>query len=328
MQFLSWHSIFIFLQKRKKRLGQDTYSTSILVLLLLVLLSMGCERDLELNIPDEGNKLVVFAPFSNQRPIELQLWRGDNFSIDSFILLTGAEVNLFENGTFRERLENVNSSTLSIPVYQSATIPKMGNAYSVEVSFPGFPSISSSSSIPAFSPNTIVGVEDVQLTDQSRSGALYTVKAYFIFSDSMDIENFYHLKVFQDIERISLISEGDTSISTRRIEIGPSVIENDNNMVLSFDGGMLFDDENFDGKSYFLQFWYTTNLNRDERLGKLHVQLKNTSEEYYLYYTSLSRQLTSPGPPNSEPVIVYNNIEQGLGIFAGYTVSMDSVSLR
>ena len=42
-------------------------------------------------------------------------------------------------------------------------------------------------------------------------------------------------------------------------------------------------------------------------------------------YTSLIRQLESQDRPFAEPVLVFNNIENGLGIFAGFNRSRDSI---
>ena len=140
-------------------------------------------------------------------------------------------------------------------------------------------------------------------------------------------EDFYHLKIFQNIESFVRNSQGDTIKLVRVVELSPRVSENDNNMVSSFDGGMLFNDKAFNGKAYSITFDYKESLNRNQRFGKLHTELRRTSKDYYLYYTSLSRQISSPAPPFSEPVILYSNIENGLGLFGGYTVSIDSVSI-
>ena len=44
--------------------------------------------------------------------------------------------------------------------------------------------------------------------------------------------------------------------------------------------------------------------------------IMNCTEEYYRFHQTLENQ--SPGDPFSEPTLVYSNVENGLGVFAGY----------
>jgi len=80
-------------------------------------------------------------------------------------------------------------------------------------------------------------------------------------------------------------------------------------------------DKNFNGKSYKT----TVGINAEEvlynsvgnPLSELHV--KSVSKEMYEYLTSIEEKNLRVGDPFSEPVQVYNNIENGIGIFAGFT---------
>jgi hypothetical protein len=58
------------------------------------------------------------------------------------------------------------------------------------------------------------------------------------------------------------------------------------------------------------------------------AELRTVSEEYYLYYNSLSRQRTGNNGPFADPVMIYGNVENGQGIFAGYNASVDSVAIQ
>jgi len=46
--------------------------------------------------------------------------------------------------------------------------------------------------------------------------------------------------------------------------------------------------------------------------------LSTVSETYYKYYKSFQKHQETGDNPFSESVIVYNNIQKGLGVFAGY----------
>jgi len=48
------------------------------------------------------------------------------------------------------------------------------------------------------------------------------------------------------------------------------------------------------------------------------VALRNVTREYFLYKTSLEKYFEKEGNPFAEPVNVFTNIENGLGIFTGF----------
>ncbi|WP_421873166.1 DUF4249 family protein [Marinoscillum sp.] len=56
--------------------------------------------------------------------------------------------------------------------------------------------------------------------------------------------------------------------------------------------------------------------------------MRHCSEAYYAYFKSLENQVNSRENPFSEPILVYNNIENGLGIFASHSSNVDSFRLR
>jgi hypothetical protein len=60
-------------------------------------------------------------------------------------------------------------------------------------------------------------------------------------------------------------------------------------------------------------------LGDTEELGKLYIEVKTVSKEYYLYHSSLSRQLISRQDPFAEPIPVFNNVQGGSGNFSGFS---------
>ena len=64
-----------------------------------------------------------------------------------------------------------------------------------------------------------------------------------------------------------------------------------------------------------------------EALGQIFAELRTVSEEYYLYYSTFSRQQNQSDGPFNDPIVIFNNVENGHGYFAGYNFTQDSVSL-
>jgi hypothetical protein len=55
------------------------------------------------------------------------------------------------------------------------------------------------------------------------------------------------------------------------------------------------------------------------------VSLMSLSEDYFKYKLSLEKYQETAGDPFAQPVQVYSNVENGFGIFGGYSVYRDSL---
>ncbi|MFQ5636990.1 MAG: DUF4249 family protein [bacterium] len=77
-----------------------------------------------------------------------------------------------------------------------------------------------------------------------------------------------------------------------------------------------FDDALFDGEFYDLDISF---YNYSEPIEMFIVVLLTTSESYYNFHKSVDQQNATEDNPFAEPVPIYTNIENGLGVFAGYS---------
>ena len=103
----------------------------------------------------------------------------------------------------------------------------------------------------------------------------------------------------------------------------PSVDGSNNNL-----GSILFTDHLFNGESHEMTFdiyIYTYSYLSSK---KFYAILRTHSKDSYLYEKSSSLYMSSSDDFFSEPVQVYNNIENGYGIFGGYVTSKDSVVVQ
>lgn len=108
-------------------------------LLLLFIGCLSCERALNVTLPYEGNKFVIFGEFSQQDVIKVQVERtfpptGEvTFSND---YLNTVKVTLIEDNQVIEVLKRVENSTtfLSTQLYK----PKVGRIYQIRVEAPDF----------------------------------------------------------------------------------------------------------------------------------------------------------------------------------------------
>jgi hypothetical protein len=75
-----------------------------------------------------------------------------------------------------------------------------------------------------------------------------------------------------------------------------------------------------DGETFILEcdieVWTDNTWEGGERLAGVKIYLLSTDEHYYHYHYSLKNYV--PDNPFSEPTIIYTNMNNGLGVFAGY----------
>lgn len=302
----------------------------------LIMLGMGCEKPIELDLDENISSIAVVSGFSNLDVIDLQLTRGQ-FILDAsnqLDIVFDARVKLFRNDQFVEDLELVFDENTSIPLYRSSIVPQPNHEYEIQIEVPDQASkVIAKSLIPQpvelFSFSSDVPNSKIFINNQGQVVQEVSLELLLVFEDPAAESNFYHIKIFQDFYEYETTESGDTVITeVRRQELNFSPSINSNNVVASYDGGILFDDTQISGEPFIGRFPIVMSLLQErQQLGKTYVELRTASEDYYLYHTSLSRQIKNTNKPLAEPVILYDNIEEGIGIFAGYGAVMDSISL-
>lgn len=309
-----------------KRILQNIY-----VSVLLALALFSCEDAVELDVGDFESRLVAISNFTPGEPVEVFVSKTQSIlNHDAPHYLPNAIVELYRSDRFLERLEFVPATETQPPRYVSKQYePGEETLYTLHVDAPEFEPIQAESSIPQAATIRSLRVDDVQVQRISPDSLAYFYRVEIVFADPPNVENFYHLN-FQQQTWNYRVEEGDTLITGDNFRNIGFSSENDNNSFIAyFDGGVLFDDTSLDGRLVAYSFVLRTNIQTSrEIIGKMFAELRTTSEDYFLYHNSLSRQQTSPDGPLAEPVIVYNNIVNGSGIFAGYNPARDSVAIR
>ncbi len=296
---------------------------------LVSILLAACERPVDIDLDNLNSKLAVTSNFVPNEVVEVYVSKTRSIlNNNDPEYINNASVALYRGDKFLEALQLQGGDDRFPPRYITQNVkPVVNTLYTIKVEAPGFASVQAVSEIPSPAKIRFLNISEVRkfdLPDQK----VYSYKVGLVFEDPANVVNFYHLNFYQQIWNYE-IEEGDTVITgnwLRNIEFSS---ENDNNSLIAyFDGGVLFDDTAFDGKIVPFSFTLTTFIEPDKHiLGKMFTELRTVSKDYYLFHNSLSRQQTSPGGPLSEPVIIYNNVENGRGIFAGYNPVVDSVAI-
>lgn len=302
---------------------------ALLLIGCMMMMATTCERPLELQFPETSPSLVVISNFTSDQDLMVQVSLSRTILASPGIeYLTGAQVNVFEGTRQLEQLELVipNDGT---PFYQSQEFrAEIGVEYGIQVLVPGFEEVIAMSSIPEQIDLERVNIENLVIEKRSDSIEAYTLDLNVGFQDPGNQKNYYHLKLYQQFERFTVLRSDTivTSSSIRELQFSAAI--NNNYQVAHYEGGVLLEDTPFDGSAQNYSFPLQVNVAFQEELpGKIIAELRTVSEEYFLFYSSVSRQQQAPAVPLAEPVIIFNNIENGRGVFAGYAQSRAAIEL-
>lgn len=220
-----------------------------------------------------------------------------------------------------------------------------GKEYTVTATAPGYNAITATSRIPE--PVSIVRLDTTSSRDEYGEQMFdFTV----VFDDPPAESNYYMLSVrsYYEISHIEydyildtlyVDAEKDTIVMGYRrdtieyidvrdentwFESENLAIENEDN----FQSRIIFSDKLFDGKRYSItgRFypWFLWDANDS---ATVYFSLEAIDEHYYRYIDSRADHYYAKNDPFAVPVVVHSNIEDGLGILGGMSVSTDSVLL-
>lgn len=299
--------------------------------LCLVALLLSCEDQVNFDLGNTSPQLVLISDFAPEQPVIVQVSQSRSpLSTEDTVYIDHAKVTLYQGAQVIEELELIPGTKFRPPYYTTRKFtPLAGVDYTIRAEAPNFKAVSATSSIPAQTGIRSLRLSDLQVFPLANNRLNYQYEVFVLFNDPADGENYYHLNFYQQILTFRNVN-GDTVITQENLKKIRFTSElDDNSLTAYFQGGVLFDDKAFNGKPIAYSFPLQVNIDpQREIIGKMYAELRSVSKEYYLFHNSLSRQQTSATGPFTEPVMIYNNIENGQGIFAGYNADIDSVVIQ
>ncbi len=293
-------------------------------------LCAACERpavpDMEIPKPE----LVLSSTFSVGQPFKVSVTSTRAaLPATPVTYVRDAEVTLWQGDTPLERLKRVEETFQSISYYTSTEYRAQPNTrYTIKVSAPGFEPVIAQSIIP-----TPVPLERTRTTfagyapSQNLEELLCTFNFEVVFNDPAQHRNYYHLRIHQEVQEFKLSESGDTVLTGRSLQhLGFGASINNNAVTAYLEDGVLLDDIWFNGRTLTLPLSVQMRIRAGREIPcGFYVELRTVSEEYYKFHSSIARNKNNPGPPYTEPVIVYSNVQRGRGVFAGFSAAMDSI---
>jgi hypothetical protein len=275
-----------------------------LLIILFVFTITSCEKTYEIPIPDEADKVVLNLLMNRDSAMlaRVSLSGRMNGSQD-MRQLTNATVNLYENGTFKETLapDLIHDRIY----YRSKTIPRSGATYRVTAAAQGYTEVSGSDHIP-----DTVKIGEIKMTVSQLNSWQGKTTISVQLHDDPAIQNYYRFRIYQINEWVN----GNGSRGWQKIE---QYFEMEEENLSIFSDATSSDfyttDALFNGRSPRFNF----RINTDGRLHKMVVEVTSLTYDSYNYLNSVNMAREKNDDGFSEKVIVYNNIENGLGIVGG-----------
>lgn len=294
--------------------------------LLFTLVS--CQSYLDYDLPDEDKKLVVNALFNQDSTWAVHVSRSMGVvGFNPLKTYTDADVNIYDETGFIEKLTHITDGHYKSP---TGLKPLLNHNYTIKVNHADHEPIEGEAALP--SPVKIISID----TSTVSGDWIDYYDVVLTFQDQGDVKNYYGIKTFYSEILITDYGFGLDTIETDYeiyLQFDETFFAPDN--TIYSDQGILFSDELFDSKLHALNFRVEKSFKYEfgdpETVylkKEITFELKNLSEEYYRYVSTATKQQWAEGDPFSQPIQVYGNIENGYGIFAGYSSDKVALDLR
>lgn len=297
--------------------------------ILFVLLTFTCLWSCEkvediVDFPKHKSRLVVNGFFHADSRWEFDVSKSLSV-IDNAPLakINNASIQIFENDILIETLTFLfEDGGINDGLYYSDNKPVFGKNYSIIVSANGFESVSAADKLPTPVPivSTDFKIIDSSFYTNSDGNILWYINSAVSikFNDPVGEENFYQLEVLYYYTIYNFDS------STYYNSFNSFHLNSDNlSIEEGLEGNIIFSDLIFDGQTYEISAEFT-HYNAPPDFT-YYIYFKSLSKSCFFYKKTYGLYLNRKNDPFAEPVQVYNNIENGFGIFAGYVADVDTI---
>ncbi len=296
------------------------------------MLFASCDIVVDLDIPEHERVLVVNSILTTDSMINASISHSVGaFDASSISYVNNATVEVYEDGVLLGEMDEQASLSYdssgeldSTYVYNFNQNPVAGKIYSYEIVHPDYEAVRAETTVPAA---VKLNVNDVTLLSEQDYENHYRVR--FSFNDAPE-DNFYRLRLrYQNeyYDGFDYFESNDASmLSSAGVQSDGATFYGDE---------ALFDDEMFNGteKEISIDFFdynkfFWGEEPDDDFETEYILELTSVSESYYTYIRSLRAHYNNQDQFifAGEPVQVFTNIENGLGVLG--SMSLDTVLLE
>lgn len=274
---------------------------------LLILSILACEQAIEIELPPHNSRLVVNSFIAPGEPLSLKLSASSFLLVNNTNGIEDALVLLYENDQFVDTLIPHEGGYYSSGEF----IPTANKSYEIRIDHPDYPSVSAQDYLPEAVPILLTSwTRDVYVDEEG----YHMNRIAITFQDPAEVDNYYEL-IIHNIGTGSFLSgsiSNDTLITR----------EDDEDF---YSSTTLFRDEGIEGELYELEVF--CGYSSSNSLAYL-IEFRTISKPFYDYKKSLMRHLFNQYMDfwdQGIPVDLKTNIENGYGVFAGFSSVYDTL---
>lgn len=289
-------------------------------MLFLLPILTACDQFLEVPLPGQEPRIVLNGLMEPDKPFKLYVSKSQgilegNFNVEFEPIRNASATVILEDGTqyalsFREEQQDFYETETYY--YLDGLDIAEGQSYELKVESPGFPDVSSSQQIPEHVPITDISY---RILGNDGMNSTESVVEFSIKFDDPEAKNFYHLEG----DYFGRIGGSGNSYSGQ-LYMDPL------NPAYRFDfwynSGLIFDDVLFSESGAEIVFRESFPKGYD---WEVTIELSHVTEDYFEYNRTASLQSYNRGDALSQPVLVHNNVENGLGIFMALSRSRNTI---
>ena len=311
------------------------------MLCLAALLAASCTKEITADLKDESGNPVLNGFFHPDSVISIYLTRSKP------VLSGAAPMPIDSNSSFLPGYDSIPDATVlvydnEVPhtlsydaaenAYRSTWKPLEGHIYRVACLFPGEEKEVSTESQTVLAPK---GLSEFS-ADSTESNGNLLLMARFSIQDEAASEDYYHV-----------ILTHRCYMNGELIHVSPAHVDDDEGDPTGASGGagafanvaykeiypyfgVSFSDAGANGQAIRFKLpLFVAEFPCDGGEARLHAEVRKTSKAYYEYINSVTDygNYSGGGNPFGTPVQIYNNINNGIGIWATYTVTEHSIPL-
>ncbi|RPD39248.1 DUF4249 domain-containing protein [Chitinophaga barathri] len=276
-------------------------------IIIFSLLFAACEKTVELDIPYEGDKLVLNSFVQPDSVIYLRITRSQPPGGSEFPEVPGAVIAL-KAGT--ETLPTQWSIIGGKGYFVSVRPAKPGVEYNISVSAPGLDTITAKDTLP----------RRPLLSGPFAQGGGNRIK--FVMQDMPGVD-YYRFRLYQGIKN----ANGEVIPSERRLyRFDPSYNNNFTDMLTeNYLESTLVPDDRFDGRAITIVM-QTKDVNVKDNI--LLLEVTGLTRSSWLYLKTLELQTFNQGNLLVDPSKVYSNVVKGYGILGGVNTARLTVEVK
>lgn len=301
-----------------------------ILFLIILLFFISCSTKVEFEIPKTEQMLVLNSLIAPDSVFLVKLSKTAPIISNDREGVNNADIEVWVNGSFKEKLIQIDEG-----IYKTSFTPKVDTLYTLYVNVTGFDKLKATTKIPS---QPIVNSGFVEFDKYyAHEISQYVASAEISLYNPLTEVNYYQI-LFYSFVYYPIYSEGNDTIPIDSVKQISNIFYLKSNEpailnegeIQSNRGGdvtdnLIFSDNLLD-RNTDLVFWVSL-----IHAWKYHnsALIRSISPEYYLYQRSLIRQFVNINFNaffdlntlflSDNPNDLYSNVENGLGIFAGYS---------